>query len=279
MSSEAAAPGLAITRTADVLQLVLDRPSQRNAITHAMLAVLIDALERAAQDDELRAITITAAGDHFCAGMDIAGPNAGLRAGAPASGKPERRPRQTARHRLIDAGPHRLVELLLSVELPVTACVRGTAAGLGCAIALAADLAIVSETSRFVVPQVRRGFTPDCGMSYLLPRLVGLARAREMLLRGVAVGADQAHAWGLITAVVPDADLEDRYAELVDEVRAGPTVALGLTKWLLNQDALEDLRAAMQRESLVVDLSLRTADFKEGVSAFLAGRPAQFEGR
>ena len=161
----------------------------------------------------------------------------------------------------------------------MVACVRGTAAGFGCALALAADLAVVSETARFVVPQIRRGFTPDCGMTYLLPHLIGLARAREMLLRGATVGAAQAESWGLVTAIIPDDAVDDRYAEVVTELRAGPTVALGLTKWLINQDALENFRAAMQREALVVDLSLRTADFKEGVGAFLARRPAQFKGR
>jgi len=290
MTDGAQTDGVLITRAGDVLRIMLTRPDRRNAITPEMLSAMISALEHATCDDELRAIALTAEGDHFCAGMDLAASNRASRDGSvsspphgrvagqePAGG--DRRPRLTARHRAIDGGPHRLIELILSVEVPVVALVRGTAAGLGCALALAADAAVVSDTARFTVPYVRRGFTPDSGTTYLLARLAGLARAREMLLLGGSVDAAQAEAWGLVTRVSPDADADVRHAELVDELRAGPTVAIGLTKWLLNQGAIEGLQAAMRRESLVVDLSIRTMDFKEGVAAFLDKRPPSFEGR
>jgi 2-(1,2-epoxy-1,2-dihydrophenyl)acetyl-CoA isomerase len=258
---------------------VLERPAQRNAITAEMLGAIVAALEAARTDDELRCIAITAVGDHFCSGMDLAASNAEPPQIDRPAANPQRRARLTARHQSVDAGPHRLIELLLAVELPVLVCVRGTAAGLGCALALAADVAVVGDTARFIAPYLRRGFTPDCGLSYLLPRLVGLARAREMLLRGTAVDAHRAARWGLIADVTPDDEVEHVYQQSVGELLAGATVAIGLTKWLLNQNALQDVRTAMQRESLVLDLSLRTKDFKSGIRAFLDGHPAEFEGR
>jgi 2-(1,2-epoxy-1,2-dihydrophenyl)acetyl-CoA isomerase len=272
-------PDVEITRTGEVLRLVLRRPERRNAVTREMLGELCAAVEGALKDDGLRAVTIEAEGGHFCGGMDLAQSNPEVRGANGHKPPTERRPRITARHRDVDAGPHRLLELLLAVEVPVLAAVRGNAAGFGCALALAADLAVVSDTARFHVPYVKRGFTPDSGTTYLLPRLVGLARARRMLLLGHPVDAAQAQAWGLIDEAVPDAELETRFATLLEEVRSGPTVALGLTKWLLGQEALAALQTAMRRETVVVDLALRTLDFKEGVRAFLERREPRFEGR
>lgn len=274
------AEGLSLIREGPVLWITLERPEQRNAVTQEMLAALIDGLEEATRDDDLRAIAIRAEGHHFCAGMDLAASNPGVRSKASdpdAAASPK--PRITARHRSVDLGPHRLIELILAVEVPVLALVRGHAAGLGCALALAADLAVVSDTTRFVAPYIRRGFTPDCGLSYLLPRLVGLARAREMLLLGRTVEADVAETWGMITRVTPEAEADKRFAVAVAEAAGGPTVAIGLTKWLLNQESLEGMQSALRRESLVVDVSLRTKDFKEGVAAFLRKRTPEFEGR
>jgi 2-(1,2-epoxy-1,2-dihydrophenyl)acetyl-CoA isomerase len=272
VATVAAPSGLQIERTADRLRLVLARPERRNAITREMLSAMVASVEDVVRDDALRVVTIEAEGAHFCAGMDLAQSNSAT--------EPERtRPRVTARHRDVDAGPHRLLELLLGLEVPVVAAVRGNAAGFGCALALVADLAVVSTTTRFVVPYVKRGFTPDSGTSYLLPRLVGVARARRMLLLGRPIDAQLAQAWGLIDEAVPDDELESTFAALTNDVGSGPTVALGLTKWLLNQQALSDLHGAMRRETVVVDLALRTKDFKEGINAFLQRRAPQFEGR
>jgi 2-(1,2-epoxy-1,2-dihydrophenyl)acetyl-CoA isomerase len=263
--------GLGILRDGGVLRLRLERPHRRNALTTNVILRMISQLEAASIDDGVRVIVIEAAGDHFCAGVDFERPDRGREGGLTA-------PRLTAMHRAIDRGPHRLVELLARIEVPVVAAVRGHASGLGCGLALTADLTIVSETAKFSAPFVKRGFTPDSGTSFLIPRLTGQARAKEMLLEGRVVDAREAAEWGLITRSVPDdqveAQLERRVAALAD----APTTVIGLTKWLLFNNTGDDIHAALNRESLVEDIATRTADFREGVAAFVAKRPPDFHG-
>jgi 2-(1,2-epoxy-1,2-dihydrophenyl)acetyl-CoA isomerase len=255
-------------RDTAVLRITLDRPAQRNSLSHAMVDTLVDVLTEAALDGSLRAVHITGAGGDFCAGADLGAPNPdGSR---PRAGDIVRRIPHTA---------HRVIELIHTIHLPVVCTVRGYAVGLGCNLALAADFTVADPGAVFWEPFMARGFTPDSGATWLLPRLVGLTRAKEMLLLGDKVTAADAAEWGLIHRCVDDGQLDATAAELLDRLANGPTVAIGLTKQAIASAQHATLSEAMSQELFNVELSSRTGDFKEGMSAFKERRTPRFEGR
>jgi 2-(1,2-epoxy-1,2-dihydrophenyl)acetyl-CoA isomerase len=251
-----------------VLTLTIERPARKGALDPAAVRVLVEALEGAATDDALRAVLLRSAGDDFCSGADWVASNAG-------GEKP--RPGNLQRRTALQA--HRLVALLMEVQLPVVCEVRGWAAGLGCQIALASDFVVAADDSRFWLPFATRGFTPDSGATWLLPRLVGVARAKELLLLGRPVGARDAAAWGMIHRAVPAGELETEVAALVDELRGAATVALGLTKRSLHAGLDRGIVEAMEHEAMALELSSRTSDFREGLAAFKERRDPRFDGR
>jgi 2-(1,2-epoxy-1,2-dihydrophenyl)acetyl-CoA isomerase len=272
-----------LTRVEDgVLRIILNRPERRNSLDAAAVAILVAALESAATDDALRVIVIEGAGEDFCSGADWVASNPG-REGPRADGDPARvrgeRPRAGSLQRRTPLQAHRVVQLLLDIQLPVVAVVRGWAAGLGFQLALAADFAVAADTARFWEPFIERGFSPDSGSTWLLPRVVGLARARELLLLGRTVTGAEAASWGLIHASVPAEQVEEQAAALIGRLASGPTVALGLAKRCLHRNLEESLAHAMDNESLALELSSRTADFREGLAAFTERRAARFTGR
>jgi 2-(1,2-epoxy-1,2-dihydrophenyl)acetyl-CoA isomerase len=169
--------------------------------------------------------------------------------------------------------------VLFEIQLPVVCAVRGWAAGLGCQLALAADFTVATESSRFWLPFTKRGFTPDSAATWLLPRLVGVARAKELLLLGRAVTGAEAAVWGMIYRAVPDPKLDTATAELIDELASGATIAIGLTKRSLHAGLELGVVDAMAGEAMALELAARTADFREGLSAFGARRDPRFEGR
>ena len=252
-----------------VLRLTLDRPERKNALDAATIRELIDRLETAATDDALRAVLITGAGDDFCAGADWVATN---NAGGP-------KPRTGSIQRRTPVQAHRLVQLVTEIQLPVVCAVRGWAAGLGCQLALAADFTIAADTARFWEPFLGRGFSPDSGATWLLPRLVGVARAKELLLLGRELSGREAADWGLIHRSVPDGELDAAVDDLVAELASGPTVAIGLTKRCVHRALESTLAEAMEAEANALELSSRTGDFKEGLAAFREARPPRFEGR
>jgi 2-(1,2-epoxy-1,2-dihydrophenyl)acetyl-CoA isomerase len=262
--------GLDVELAAPVLHLRLDRPAQRNAVTDEMMHVLIEAIAAAGQDEDVRAIHITGRGDNFCGGADILTRNAGGE---------ERRPRAGSIQRRLPHQAHRLLPLLCTVQVPVVCQVRGWAAGIGLQIAAAADFTVADECARFWAPFSARGFTPDSGATWLIPRLVGPIRARELLLLGRELSGREAVEWGLIHRAVPDDQLDDTVNELVERVAAGPTVSLGLTKWLLLRGAFQSLDDHLADEALALELSSRSEDFREGLRAFSDRRPPEFRGR
>jgi 2-(1,2-epoxy-1,2-dihydrophenyl)acetyl-CoA isomerase len=174
---------------------------------------------------------------------------------------------------------HRLIELLTTIQLPVVCSVRGWAAGLGFQLALAADFTVAAESATFWEPFLERGFSADSGSTWLLPRLIGVARAKELLLLGRKVSGAEAAQWGLIHRAVPEDELDAATAALVERLASAPTVAVGLTKQCLHRSLECGLTDALHNESLALELTSRTADFKEGLVAFKERRPARFTGQ
>jgi 2-(1,2-epoxy-1,2-dihydrophenyl)acetyl-CoA isomerase len=268
---DAGVDGLRVRLSEDgVLRLELDRPDKRNALTDEMVAALIEAIDTAGRDETVRVVLVTGSGDHFCAGFDIVGRNA-------ASG--DRRPRAGSVQRRLPSQAHRLIPLVTSVQTPVVCAVRGWVAGIGLHLVLAADFAVAAEDVQLWEPFSERGFTPDSGGTWLLPRRVGEVRARELLLLGRRLDGAEAAAWGLVHRVVPAGDLDAESEALVARLAAGPTVSLGLTKWLMHAAAEAPLEAHLRNEAFALELSSRSEDFREGLAAFRERRPPRFTGR
>jgi 2-(1,2-epoxy-1,2-dihydrophenyl)acetyl-CoA isomerase len=252
-----------------VLRLTLDRPEKRNAITDAMMAGLLAELEAASTDENVRAIVLDGAGEHFCGGFDIVARNADRDA----------RPRAGSIQRRLPSQAHRLIPLLLRVQTPVVCVVHGWAAGIGFQLALASDFTIAADDARFWEPFAERGFTPDSGATWLLPRRVGVVRARELVLLGRALSGTEAAEWGAIHRAVPMGVLPEAVDEVVNRLATGPTVALGLAKWLLHTGEELALEPQLANEAFAMELSSRSDDFREGLKAFGEKRPPEFGGR
>lgn len=266
-----ACEGLRVEQDGPLLLLTLDREARRNALDDTMVAGLIGALEAAGQDESVRAVLLRAEGEHFCSGFDLA--TRGV-PGADAS-----RPRVGSMQRRLPAGPHRLIPLLCSVQVPVVCAVQGWAAGIGLHLVLAADFAVVADDARLWEPFMQRGFTPDSGGTWLLTRRIGEVRAREMVLLGREVGGAEAAEWGLVHRAVPRPELADAAGDLARELAAGPTVALGLAKALLHRGSDRGLEDHLADEALALEISSRSEDFREGMRAFSERRPPEFRGR
>jgi 2-(1,2-epoxy-1,2-dihydrophenyl)acetyl-CoA isomerase len=269
MTSPIAADGVEVSVDGDVLRMTLDRPRKKNALDAGAIATMVGALEDAATDDRLRSVFITGRGADFCSGVDWVASN-------PEGGE---RPRTGSLQRRTPLQAHRIIELLISIQLPVVCAVRGWAAGLGCQIALAADFTVAAESSRFWEPFVSKGFSPDGGATWLVPRLVGVARAREFLMLGRELSGLEAASWGLIYRAVPESEVGAAAEEVIGELGRSATVALGLTKQCINRSLQSSLVEAMQNESFALEVSSRSQDFKEGLLAFGENRAPEFRGR
>ncbi|MFD4509726.1 enoyl-CoA hydratase/isomerase family protein [Streptomyces sp. NPDC058457] len=249
-----------------VAHLTLDRPDALNAITPDQREHIIRLLAEASADPETGAVVITGTGRGFCAGADLRGTPTG-----------ERVPGDVAR--TIRLGAQRLVAAVLDCEKPVIAAVNGTAAGLGVHLALACDLVLAAESARFIEVFVRRGLVPDGGGAYLLPRLIGPHRAKELMFFGDALSAPEAERLGLVNRVVPDADLPKTARDWAARLAAGPTRALALTKQLVNASLDTDRASAFAAEAAAQEINMTTRDAQEGVRAFVERRTPDFRGR
>jgi 2-(1,2-epoxy-1,2-dihydrophenyl)acetyl-CoA isomerase len=262
-------PGLRAEQRGPVLELTLDRADRRNAVNDVMLDALIGHLAAAGIDESVRVIRFDADGPDFCAGADLIANNA----------QSERKPRVGSTQRRLPNKANRLIPLILETQVPIVAVVRGWAAGLGFHIAMAADFCVAADDARFWEPFMARGFTPDSGGAWLLPRLIGMVRTRQLLVLGEEITGATAVEWGIIHGAHPEAELHSAATQLVGRLAAAPTVALGLTKWLLQSGNGLDLDRHLQNEAMALELSSRSEDFKEGLKAFREKRDAEFLGR
>lgn len=265
-----AVPGLLTSLDDGLLVLTIDRPEKRNAVDDTAVRAMVSHLEVANSDEAVRAILLTSNGDDFCSGFDILGRNADADAPRPRVGSIQRR---------LPVLSHRAIALLLSTQVPVVAAVRGWAAGLGLHLALAADFCVVARDARLWEPFATRGFTPDSGGTWLLPRLIGVARAKELLMLGREVSGEEAAGWGMVHAAAPAAEVDATAIALARRLADGPTVALGLTKWLVHEGAGLDLERHLANEAFALELSSRSTDFREGMQALRDRRDPEFDGR
>jgi len=258
-----------------VLWLTLNRPDAGNAITPAVRNRMIEHLEAANGSFDVRAIVLTAAGEkHFCTGADL---RTGRAAPLPRpEGAPERVSGEAAR--MIRTGIQRLIGSMLDCEKPIVCALNGTAAGGGAAMVLASDLVIAADHARIIQVFVRRGLIPDGGGTYLLPRLVGLQKAKELVFFGDDLGASDAERIGLVNKVVPGAELSATATEWATRLASGPTRTIGFAKRLLNRSLDTDRATMFEEESVYVELVTATEDSTEGMMSFVERRPTEFKG-
>jgi 2-(1,2-epoxy-1,2-dihydrophenyl)acetyl-CoA isomerase len=256
-----------------VLWITLNRPEAANAITPDQRDRLIVLLAEASERVEVRAVVIGSSGKHFCTGAD-------LRASRPGPDRPEGAPDRVAGDiaRMLRDGAQRMVAAVLDCEKPVIAAVNGAAAGIGAHLALACDLIVAAEGARLIEVFVRRGLVPDGGGAYLLPRLVGLQKAKELMFFGDDLAATDAAALGLVNKVVPADALDATVAEWAKRLASGPTRSIGLTKRLLNRSLESDRTTAFAEEAAAQELNMGTHDANEGVAAFVERRDPTYRG-
>ncbi len=261
--------GLQVSLDGPVLRLTIDRADRRGALDDAVVAGLIGAVDAAGRDEQVRVIVLGSVGEHFCSGFDIVARN------APGGG----RPRVGSIQRRLPSQANRLVPLMLRTQVPIVSVVRGWAAGIGLNLAVASDFTVAADDARFWAPFVERGFTPDSGATWMLPRRIGDVRARDMVLLGRVVSGTEAAEWGMVHRAVPGAELDAAAEELVGRLASAPTVALGLAKWLLTTGASKALDDHLHDEAFAMELSSRSEDFKEGLAAFKDKRQPHYKGR
>ncbi len=251
-----------------VSTITLNRPDAANALLPEMRDAVIELLAAADRDPDIRAVAIRANGRHFCSGADVGSiPRGG--AANPVVGDGMRR---------IMHGAQRLIAAILDCPKPVVAVVQGTAAGLGAHIAYACDLVVAAEDAAFLEPFLLRGIVVDAGGCYLLPRLVGTQRAKELMFLAEKLPASAAHAMGLVNRVAPASRLDTTASELLDQLASMPTSGLAFTKRLLNSSFDHDRSASFMIEAAFQELQSRADDAREGVAAFLERRPTEFKG-
>lgn len=259
-------PPILVEQRSGYRVIVFNRPERLNAFNDAMQQALAQAIDEAEADASCRALLITGEGRGFCAGQDlsdrIAKPGETVVLGATQ-----------------DAYYNPLVRKLRSLPFPVVAAVNGVAAGAGCNIALACDIVLAARSSNFVQSFARIGLIPDSGDTWILPRLVGDARARGLALLAEPLGAEQAEAWGLIWKCVDDASLVAEAQKLCEHFASAPTQGLALIKRALNASPGNTLDTQLELERDLQRQASRTPDYAEGVRAFMEKCKPNFTGR
>ena len=253
--------------------MTLNRPDNKNAFDAQMQAEMDAVVTEVARDANARVLIITGAGKAFCTGADVA---------YLMSIGEEHKLHQTTMEEMIRGDGNILTTVLKirNMPKPVIAAVNGTAAGGGLALALACDIRLASEAARFNMIFTKRGVIPESGSTYSLPRLVGTARALELVFTADTVGAAEADRIGLVNRVVPAGQLMKAANELASKIAQNSPLALGFAKAAVYRGIVEtDIAAQMDYEAYVENVLFSTEDFKEGINSFLEGRPPQFKGK
>jgi 2-(1,2-epoxy-1,2-dihydrophenyl)acetyl-CoA isomerase len=249
-----------------VAWITLNRPDARNAVNDAMREELLRVLTDARTNLDVRAVVLTGAGKGFCTGADLS------RRGSGPTGP-------GAAREMLRTRSQRLIRALWELEKPVVAAVNGVAAGLGAHLAFACDLVIAAAEARFIEVFVRRGIAIDAGGAYLLPRLIGLAKAKELVFFGDDLPAEEAQRIGLVNRVVPADQLHAAAREWAERLATGPTFAIGMSKRLLNRSLEVDIETALDDEAMAQSLVTQSEDTKEGMLSFMEKRAPKFTGR
>jgi 2-(1,2-epoxy-1,2-dihydrophenyl)acetyl-CoA isomerase len=252
-----------------IATITLNRPERLNALNYALKDDVLTALHAVAKDEAVRVVIITGSGRAFCAGADLQNV---LRQGLDMD--PVTREQEAVR------GFNELVRVMRQLEKPIIAAVNGVAVGGGCCLALAADIRLASPGAQFGMVFVRLGLSSaDMGGTFLLPRLVGLAHASELLLTGEIIDAERAERIGLVNRLLAQDELLDTAREYAARLAAGPPLGLAATKRALNRSFGMDIVQHLDYEAYVQSACMLTADHREGVEAFLSKRQPQFQGR
>ena len=253
-----------------VATITLNRPAALNALTTELIEEMIEAVDRVRDEGTARCLLLTGTGRAFCSGADLAaggGPGASTRRGPPDTGL------------RLETHFNPLLERLFALPVPFITAVNGAAAGAGCSYALAGDIVLAGESAYFLQAFVNIGLVPDVGSTWLLPRLVGRARAQAMMMLGEKIPAATALDWGLIWQVVADAELMATARALAVRLAAGPTRTYALIRQGIRDCLDTSLTEALMTERRNQRDAGRTGDFAEGVTAFLQKRPAAFSGK
>jgi enoyl-CoA hydratase/carnithine racemase len=253
---------LLVERSNGVLTVTLNRPQRKNAVDTELWKGLLETFREAARSEEDRVVVVTGAGGEFCAGADLGDPEAGAT-------------HQLVRMRMI----HDVALALHRLPQPTIAKVDGVAVGAGCNLAFGCDLVVASERARFSQIFAKRGLSLDFGGSWLLPRRIGLHRAKELAFFGDIVDAAEAERIGLVNRVVSVAELDEFVSAWAVRLATGPPLALALTKSLLDDSAEMSLAQALDREGAAQAMNILSEDGREAIGAFLERREPNFRGR
>jgi 2-(1,2-epoxy-1,2-dihydrophenyl)acetyl-CoA isomerase len=256
---------LLVERTDAIATITLNRPEARNALDMTMRREMLGVLDEIEGDERTRVVVLTGGGGHFCSGGDVK--------------SMRERAQSAAEGRARVEALNRMVLRLVDFPRPTIAMVDGYAVGAGTNLALCCDLIVASERARFGELFCKIGLAVDGGGTWLLPRLVGMARAKELILTGEIIDAAEAHRIGMINRVVPAAELETVTRALAATIAAGPPLALRLDKHMLNRAASADLAAALDVEAYSQGLAIASEDHRAGVAAFFDKKPPRFAGR
>ena len=252
-----------------IATITLNRPDRLNAIGGTMAQELGLSLENANSDNEVRVLIITGAGKGFCSGADL----------TTLGGSSEQVGRGLVGRSPAAGGIRSYTLQIQNFEKPIIAAVNVAAVGAGLSIALACDIRIASDRARFSQIFIRRGLVPDTGSTYFLSRVVGMARACEMVFTGDILDAETAKDYGLVSRVVPHDELMNEVGKLASRIASGPPIAMKLAKRALYRGATNDLDSALEFEGYMQGVCFGTEDFKEGIAAFLEKREPEFKGR
>ncbi len=246
-----------------VVTVTMNRPEKKNAANGTMWTELRDTWNEIGLDPTVRCVVMTGAGDAFCSGADLGGTSDG----------PQRHQLQAMN--MI----HMTAQALHSIMVPVIAKVNGVAAGAGMNIALACDLIVAGDQARFSEIFARRGLTVDFGGTWVLPRLIGLHKAKELAFFAEVISAKEAEDYGIVNKVVPQDQLDQAVADWADRLAAGPPLALSMTKRLLTLNMTNDYWTSLEAEGMAQTVNFATEDTREAVQAFLDKRDPRFQGR